>query len=308
MVNTLAGAQVFYSLSNEKVPLALCIIVLAIGYDILNFSNLCSRAWIISFLGYQCIHRYERYAWIVMFIFFSFLTGFGARYIDNIPMSKGKKEVVNVMSFGMTLFGSSISWSSAAADYATYFKEDTTKWKLFLYTFLGILRCLSKFINIGLTIGQMFVMWLGAALITATINNTTFTNAYNVAGIGGLMDASFQGRGSTVHGFGKFVQLGLVMSTIASVIPCFYSAALSIQNVGTWAVKIPRFAWNTIAFITVTIAAVTGRQHFAAILTNFLNCLSYWYSPFPNADSGFRHGPQLYCWSISFSVEVTGIT
>src|SRR5277367_3323944 len=119
----------------------------------------------------------------------------------------------------------------------------------------------------------MFVMWLGAAVMTATVNNTTFSDAYNVAGLGSLISSSFEGRGSAVAGFGKFVQLGLVFSTIASVVPTLYSTALSMQNVGMWAVKIPRFIWNTVAFIAVTVAAIAGRQHFAVVLSNFLNCL-----------------------------------
>jgi len=31
MINTMAGAQVFYSLANEKLPLAICILILSIG-------------------------------------------------------------------------------------------------------------------------------------------------------------------------------------------------------------------------------------------------------------------------------------
>jgi len=141
--------------------------------------------------------------------------------------------------------------------------------------------------------------------MTATINNTTFSNAYNVAGLGGLIESSFEGRNSAVYGFGKFVQLGLVFSTIASVVPTLYSTALSMQNVGMWAVKIPRFIWNTIAFIVITVAAIAGRQHFAEVLSNFLNCLSYWYLHslchslwiLVNC-AGSHHGERLCCWNI----------
>jgi purine-cytosine permease-like protein len=36
MVTTMAGAEVFYSLSNTKVPLAVCILILAIVYAFLQ--------------------------------------------------------------------------------------------------------------------------------------------------------------------------------------------------------------------------------------------------------------------------------
>ena len=247
-----------------------------------------SSAWIVSFFGYKIIHRYQRYSWIVMFIFFAFLAGFGARYVENIPMGSGKAEVTSVMSFGATVFGSSISWGPFSADYATYMREDTNKWKLFINTFLGTPHLTST--NVGVTFGQIFVMWLGGALMTTTINNTAFANVYSVAGIGGLMGQVFEGRGSAVEGFGKFVQFGLVMSTVASVIPTLYSIGLSMQNVGMWTVKIPRFIWNTIAFVVVMVAAIAGREDFATVLTNFLNCLSYWYAYVLNADSGYLHG------------------
>jgi purine-cytosine permease-like protein len=126
-------------------------------------------------------------------------------------------------------------------------------------------------------IGQVFVMWLGVGLMTTTLNNQAFADAYAVAGIGGLMDQSFQGYGTAAYGFGKFVQLGLVFSTVALIIPSIYSTALSMQNVGMWAVRIPRFIWTTVAFIVFTVAAIAGREHFAAVLSNFLNCLGYWY-------------------------------
>jgi hypothetical protein len=44
MVNTMAGAQAFYAMTNTKLPLVVCILILAIG------------AFIVSFLGYKWIH------------------------------------------------------------------------------------------------------------------------------------------------------------------------------------------------------------------------------------------------------------
>jgi purine-cytosine permease-like protein len=37
MVNTMAGAEAFYAMTNTKLPLAVCILILAIGY--LNLAN-----------------------------------------------------------------------------------------------------------------------------------------------------------------------------------------------------------------------------------------------------------------------------
>jgi purine-cytosine permease-like protein len=215
--------------------------------------------------------------------------------------------MADVMSFGASVLGSSITWGPFSADYATYMPEDTKKWKLFTWTFLGI-SCL-EVTNLGVITGQVFVMWLGAGLMTATINNQAFADAYAVSGIGGLMDQSFQGYGSAAYGFGKFVQLGLVFSTVALTIPCLYSAALSMQNCGMWAVKVPRFVWSTIAFIVFTVAAIAGREHFATVLGKLSLLPHILVSHFEKfLISGSRRGARSFCWNISFSVEKTGTT
>lgn len=40
--------------------------------------------------------------------------------------------------------------------------------------------------------------------------------------------------------------------------------------------KVPRFFWTFLSFAIYTIAAVVGRNHFAAIISNFLAVVSYW--------------------------------
>lgn len=79
-----------------------------------------------------------------MLVFFALLAGFSARYMQNTPWGTGKTEMASVMSFGATVLGSSISWGPFSADYATYMKENTSKWNLFIYTFLGNLPFLQS--------------------------------------------------------------------------------------------------------------------------------------------------------------------
>jgi hypothetical protein len=108
------------------------------------------------------------------------------------------------------------------------------------------------------------------------------------------MNQAFQGHGPHVNGYGKFVQFVLVLSNIAVTIPNLYSMGLSMQNVGMWAVKVPRFIWTTIGFVVFTVAAIAGREHFASILENFLNCLAYWYTRSHTVlRKGLSHGLQL---------------
>ena len=62
----------------------------------------------------------------------------------------------------------------------------------------------------------------------------------------------------------------------ANNIPNTYSAGLSIQALGRPFARVPRFAWTFLVFVAYTVAGVAGREHFAAILSNFLAILSYW--------------------------------
>jgi purine-cytosine permease-like protein len=62
----------------------------------------------------------------------------------------------------------------------------------------------------------------------------------------------------------------------ANNIPNTYSAGLSMQALGRPFAVIPRFFWVFLAFVVYTVAGVAGREHFSAILSNFLSILSYW--------------------------------
>ena len=183
----------------------------------------------------------------------------------NLPMKTGKGEMDNWMSFIASCLSYAVTWGPFSADYSVYMREDTRSLLIFLWTYFSLVSA------------QGLIMWLGAALATAIPSSQSYQVAFNSSGVGGLMDNSFKGYGSAAYGFGKFVQLMLVLSTIAVTIPSIYSLGLSVQNAGMWAVKIPRVVWSTIGFVISTVAAIAGRAHFATILGTFLNCLAYWY-------------------------------
>lgn len=201
-----------------------------------------------------------------MYPFFAILAGFAGPHMQNLPIpASGKTEMSDWMSFMATCLGYAITWGPFSADYSVYMRENTGFKRLFYWTYFSLVS------------SQILVMALGAALATTIPGSDAFKAAFDAAGVGGLMDESFKGHGSGFYGFGKFVQLVLVLSTIAVIIPDLYSLGLSMQNVGMWAVKVPRFIWTSIGFVVSTVATIAGRDHFATILENFLNCLAYWY-------------------------------
>ena len=63
------------------------------------------------FVGYNLVHVYERYAWIVIFIVMLFLWGLGGHAGFDIGAQKASEDVgrnlsADVLSFGGIVFGS----------------------------------------------------------------------------------------------------------------------------------------------------------------------------------------------------------
>lgn len=174
----------------------------------------------------------------------------------------GRDLAAGVLSFGGIIFGSFTGWAPVAADYNVRLPVETSSWKVFWLTFFG------------LYIPICFVEILGAVLMTIT--NPEYVEAFGDGNTGALISRVLE----PWHGFGKFILVLLALSVVANNIPNTYSAGLSIQALGRPFALIPRFFWTLVAFAAYTIAGVAGREHFSAILLNFLSVLSYWTSFF----------------------------
>ncbi|KAJ7069585.1 purine-cytosine permease [Mycena amicta] len=245
------GGQTLASLNPGTLPLVAGVVIVGVG------------SLIPCFIGYNMVHHYERYAWMVLFVVMLMLLGLGGKagYDINAQKAfedKGKALSSDILSFGGIVFGSVAGWAPVAADYNCRLPVDTSSLKIFTMTFFGL------FIPI------CFCEIVGAALMTIT--NEAYTDAFNNGGTGALLGQVL----SPWHGFGKFILFLLAFSVIANNVPNTYSAALSIQALGRPFAKVPRFFWTLIIFIAYTVAGVAGREHFAEILSNFLSILSYW--------------------------------
>lgn len=245
------GGQTLASINPGTLPLVVGIIIVGIG------------SLIPCFIGYHMVHHYERFAWMIITIVMLFLWGLGAKAGFDINAQKsiedtGKSLSSDILSFGGIVFGSFTGWSPVAADYNCRLPADTPPIKVFLLTFFGL------FIPI------CFVEILGAALMTITKQD--YVDAFANGGTGGLLSQVL----SPWKGGGKFVLFLLAFSVIANNIPNTYSAGLSIQALGRPFAMVPRFFWTVLCFVIYTVAGVAGREHFSAILSNFLSILSYW--------------------------------
>ncbi|KAJ7851334.1 permease for cytosine/purines, uracil, thiamine, allantoin-domain-containing protein [Mycena leptocephala] len=245
------GGQTLASVNPGTLPLVASIVIVGIG------------SLIPCFIGYNMVHHYERYAWIVFFIVMLFLLGLGGHAGFDINAQKefedkGKALSSDILSFGGIVFGFVIGWAPVAADYNCRLPANTPAIKIFTLTFFGL------FIPIT------FIETVGALLMTIT--KSEYTDAFANGGIGGLLGQAL----SPWKGGGKFILFLLAFSVIANNVISTYSAALSIQALGRPFAKIPRFFWTLVIFVAYTVAGVAGREHFVEILSNFLAIVSYW--------------------------------
>ncbi|OAX38896.1 permease for cytosine/purines uracil thiamine allantoin [Rhizopogon vinicolor AM-OR11-026] len=245
------GGQALANVNPGTLPLVVGIIIIGV----------CSL--IPCFIGYNIVHMYERYAWMITMISMLFLCGLGGKAGYDINAQKsledtGRALSADILSFGGIVFGSFTGWAPVAADYNCRLPVNTPPMRIFLLTFFGL------FIPI------CFVEILGAALMTIT--DPTYVIAFRDGSIGGLIAQILSPWGR----FGQFILVLLALSVIANNIPNTYSAGLSMQALGRPFAIIPRFFWVFVAFIAYTVAGVVGREHFSVILSNFLSILGDW--------------------------------
>ncbi|WWC59846.1 uncharacterized protein I303_102408 [Kwoniella dejecticola CBS 10117] len=243
------GGQTLTNVSNDKLPLEASIVI--VGF----------MALVLCFVGYEAMHYWERYAWIVLFIFYCCMWGLaGHKGFDmgaqQALQDTGKSYAGDFLSFGGIVFSSASGWAPVAADFNCRLPSNIRPWKVFLLTWFGLM------------VPLLFVEILSAALM----NVPAYAQAFEEGDAGGVLAAVFEPWG----GGGKFILVVFAFSIISNCIPNTYSAALSCQCLLPAFQKIPRALWTILVFVIYTVAAVAGREHFSEILSNFLAILGYW--------------------------------
>lgn len=280
-VNVIVGAQLIHAV-NGDVPGWVGILIIA-------FITLA-----IVVFGYKIVHIYEFWSWIPTLIIFLIILGefahSGAFY--NAPMGVGTSELGGVLSFGATVFGFATGWTSYAADYTVYQPSTQSKRKVFGWTWVGLI------------IPLLFTEFLGIALMTACnmddVNPNTYYAGYLDSGSGGLIGAVlFPPLGN----FGKFCVIILALSIIANNCPNIYSVSLTVQVLGRWTQRVPRFLWTVVATGVYIGIAIPGYYHFEEVLENFMDFIGYWLAIYQSIaltdhfvfKKGFKgYQPELY--------------
>ncbi|MCJ1420141.1 purine-cytosine permease [Xylographa parallela] len=247
-VNVIVGAQILNAI-NSNVPGWAGIIIIA------------AATFFVTLFGYKVVHAYEFWSWIPCFIVFLIVLGefVHSGQFSNIPMGVGESEAGAVLSFAASVFGFATGWTSYAADYTVYQPTNSSKTKVFLWTFAGLIFPLC------------FTEMLGLAVVTASVNNPTVAEGYDT-NIGVLLAYVLAPLGR----FGQFCLVILALSIIGNNCPNIYSVTFSLQVMSRWTAVIPRFIWTFIGTVIYCAIAIPGYSHFASVLEDFMLLIGYW--------------------------------
>lgn len=115
---------------------------------------------------------------------------------------------------------------------------------------------------------------IGVGIATGVGSNKAWEDAYNISS-GALLKASYEGLG----GFGSFCVVLLALGCIQNNVPSTYVAALSIQTLGRYVRKIPRWLLCLFLMVIELVCSVAGRNHLYEVFENFLPIMAYWVCP-----------------------------
>ncbi|KAK2596973.1 hypothetical protein N8I77_012851 [Diaporthe amygdali] len=188
---------------------------------------------LITTFGYRLVHAYERWSWIPVLVIFCIVAG----------------------EFGVS------GWTSMAADYAVYQPETRSRRSVFCWTFGGLIFPL------------VFTELLGTAVMTASVLDQGYADAYETNHIGGVLAKVLV---PPLGGFGKFCLVVLALSIIANNCPNIYSVSLSLQVLARQTERIPRFVWPAVATAVYVAISIPGYGNFEVVLENFMLVIGYW--------------------------------
>ncbi|TFK50367.1 hypothetical protein OE88DRAFT_1631216 [Heliocybe sulcata] len=249
-INTIVGGQTLHAVSDShQIPVAAAIVVIAV------------LSLLPPFAGYKFVHSFERYSWIPPAIIFFIMLGTCLTYVPQGPWGgNGALEAGSVLSFGAAVVGYGLGWGSYASDYTVNLPEDTSAWRIFIATYLGL--------NVPL----ILVESLGAAYTIACQHNPAWGAMYAENGVGGMIAAGL----SPLNGVGRFFTLIMALSIVANNVPNIYSLSLTAQVFGPILQAIPRLFITIIGTAVYIVLAIVGASHFEDWLDTLLVLLSYW--------------------------------
>jgi NCS1 nucleoside transporter family len=240
-VNSVSGTFALYTLTHMPKPLCLLIIVVV--------------QVVIAFFGHNLVQLFERYAFPVLAVIFLItVIVILAKSSPGAP-SHGGGTGGFLLAAG-TAYGYAVGWNPYAADYTRYFRPDTSRKAIALWSGLGLF----------LSCAILEIAGAGSATITgvgAALGNPT---------------GAFTGHLPTA--LADLTLLAIALGAVAANVLNIYSGALSFVAMG---IKLPlglRRAITALVFGVIGfILALTGLHDAGAKYEDFLLIIAYWIAP-----------------------------
>lgn len=127
-VGCITGGQALVAVSDGALGTELGVIIAAVC------------GFVVSFIGLKAVFTYEKFAGMAIAVIFVIMYGYAGHFADVATPTQLSGATLSGTSLTLfaALYGSSASWCSIVSDYYVEYPVDTNKWKVFIYTTLGI--------------------------------------------------------------------------------------------------------------------------------------------------------------------------
>lgn len=127
-VGCITGGSALSAVSGGKVGTELGVVIAAV------------LGFVISFIGLKAVFQYEKFAGLVLVVVFVVMYGETAGYADYATETTLKGSVLSgtALTLFAVVYGSSASWCSIVSDYYVEYPVDTSKFKVWILTTMGI--------------------------------------------------------------------------------------------------------------------------------------------------------------------------
>ncbi|KAL4261631.1 purine-cytosine permease (2.A.39) family protein [Pleurotus pulmonarius] len=251
ILNCILGGQTLSSVTDGHLTWTVGIVVTAV------------ISLLLSFCGYRVLGWYEKVAWLPVLIVFLVALGVSGSHLS-LPQTEESPPAASVLSFGASIAGFVMSWSGMASDFATYFHPNVSSWRIFAYTYFGLL------------LPTVTLQCLGVACTIAASSIPAWEQGLRDGNVGGLVAVMLQPVGN----FGKFLTVLLAISVTGNIAVSMYAFCLNFQVFIPVLSAMPRYVFSLVATAIVIPLAIVGSHKFNDTLANFLGLLGYWSGAF----------------------------
>ena len=213
----------------------------------------------LALLGYEAVHLFAKIVSFVMMALFALLTVkiLGGAGTTAIAATVHGPDLTGMILLTLiAIISNSFSWAPYASDYSRYLPANTSKKKVFFWTFFG---CVSALIWV-----QLLGLGVAAGINSGGISGTTAVIQHLMGG----------------HDLLGLLSMVAVFMSIVSVSSLdYYTGTLSLQTAGLHFGRLGVLAITAVISFTVSMWFLYGGADLPTRAENFLLFIGYWIAP-----------------------------